>query len=374
MLLSVPLVREGDPILLQQDRLLALAGKGAVASVPMTDRGLPVGVLTIERAVDAEPFDARDLLLAETIAALVAPGIALRRREERWIGGRVRRHGMDGARALFGPRRPLAKALGIGALLLLLILFIPFAQFQVRADAELEGQVQRAASAPFSGFIARSQARAGDVVRAGQVLATLDDRDLIVDRARALGEVQQLDRRYREALAKHERADMSLAGAQLRQAEASLRLIEYKLARTRIVAPLSGVLVSGDLSQKVGTPVEEGDVLFEVAPLGSFRVVLNVAEEDVNYLRPGQQGRFAPTGLAGETVPFTVRRITSVTANVDGENVFRVEAELAGDRRAVLRPGMEGVAKVKIDRRSNAWIWTRGLREWLRLFFWKWLP
>src|SRR3546814_11305151 len=105
---------------------------------------------------------------------------------------------MDGAKALFGPRRPLAKALGIGTLLLLLFLFVPLAQFQVRADAELEGQVQRAASAPFSGFIARSQARAGDVVKAGQVLATLDDRDLRVDRARPLGEVQQLDRRTDE--------------------------------------------------------------------------------------------------------------------------------------------------------------------------------
>src|SRR3546814_2009280 len=90
---------------------------------------------------------------------------------------------MDGAKALFGPRRPLAKALGIGTLPLLLFLFVPLAQFQVRADAELEGQVQRAASAPFSGFIARSQARAGDVVKAGQVLATLDDRDLRVDRS-----------------------------------------------------------------------------------------------------------------------------------------------------------------------------------------------
>src|SRR3546814_6329120 len=117
---------------------------------------------------------------------------------------------MGGAKARFGPRRPLAKALGIGTLLWRLCLFVPLGQFQVRADAELEGQVQRAASAPFSGFIARSQARAGDVVKAGQVLATLDDRDLRVDRARALGEVQQLDRRYREALAKHERAEMSL--------------------------------------------------------------------------------------------------------------------------------------------------------------------
>lgn len=212
------------------------------------------------------------------------------------------------------------------------------------------------------------------MVQAGQLLATLDDRDLRIDRARALGEVQQLDRRYREALARHERAEMSLAGAQLQQAQASLSLIGYKLARTRIEAPLAGVLVSGDLSQKVGTPVEEGDVLYEVAPLGSFRVVLNVAEEDVNHIRPGQQGRFAPTGLAGETVPFTVRRVTSVTSNVDGRNLFRVEAELAQGRQAVLRPGMEGVAKVAIERRSNFWIWTRSLREWLRLFFWKWLP
>src|SRR3546814_18651105 len=78
--------------------------------------------------------------------------------------------------------------------------------------------------------------------------------------------------------------------------------------------------------------------------MGSYRVALNVEEQDVNYLRPGQQGRFAPTGLAGDTVPFTVRRITSVTSNVDGQNLFRVEAELAGGRQAVLRPGMEGVA------------------------------
>lgn len=372
--LALPAVREGNPVTLQQARLMTVAGQGAVASVPMLDRGLPVGVLTLERGIDEEGFDARDLLIAETIAALAAPTIALKQREERWIGGRIRRHGMDGAKALFGPRRPLAKALGIGALILALILFVPLAQFRVNADAELEGRVQRAAAAPFSGYIAGARARAGDVVRAGQVLATLDDRDLRIDRARAASEVQQLDRRYREALARHERAEMGLAGAQLRQAEAALRLIDYRLARTSIVAPLAGVLVSGDLSQRVGTPVEEGEVLFEVAPLSDFRVVLHVAEEDVNYLKPGQTGRFAPTSLAGDTVPFTVRRITSVTSSVDGQNRFRVEAELAGDRHAVMRPGMEGIAKVVIDRRSNFWIWTRGLRNWLRLFFWKWMP
>src|SRR3546814_11737614 len=108
--------------------------------------------------------------------------------------------------------------------------------------------------------------------------------------------------------------------------------------------------------------------------MGSYRVALNVEEQDVNYLRPGQQGRFAPTGLAGDTVPFTVRRITSVTSNVDGQNLFRVEAELAGGSQAVLRPGMEGVGKVEIDRRVNFRLWTRSRRDWIRLVFWKLSP
>ena len=37
-----------------------------------------------------------------------------------------------------------------------------------------------------------------------------------------------------------------------------------------------------------------------------------------------------------------------------------------------LRPGMEGVAKVDIGERRLIWIWTRSLREWIRIFFWTW--
>lgn len=372
--LTMP-ARAGDrSITLQQARLAASAGRGAVASLPMLDRGVPVGVLTFERAPGAPPFSAQDLLLAETAASLCAQLIACKLREERWLGGKLRRHAMNGLTALIGPRRPLAKALGIAALVLLLVLLLPVAKFRVHADAELEGRVQRAASVPFSGFIARSNARAGDVVQAGQVLATLDDRDLRIEQARASGEVMQLDRQYRNALASHERSEMNLQGAKLQQAQAQLDLANYKLARTRIVAPLSGVLVSGDVSQLVGTPVKEGEVLFEVAPLDGFRVVLHVDEGDIAYVRPGQTGNFAPTGLAGRAVPFTVSRITSVTSNREGKNAFRVEAQLGKDAPRSLRPGMEGIAKVGIDRRANLWIWTRSLRNWFQLFIWKWTP
>ena len=365
---------DGNLITIQHARLAGVSGNASLLSVPVSDRGLLVGVVTLARDAETEPFSPADVLLVEAAVALAAPGFELKRREERLVSGRIRGKALDGAKALFGPRHPLAKALGIGGLVLLVLMLLPIAQFRVSADAALEGRVQRAAAVPFSGFIARSNARAGDIVAAGEVLAVLDDRDLKLEHARSIGEVRQLDRRYREALAKHERAEMNLYGAQLRQAEAELRLIEYKLARVNITAPIAGVLVSGDVSQLVGSPVEEGEVMFEVAPLGDFRVALQVEEGDISYLRPGQQGRFAPTGLAGRTVPFTVTKLTSVTANEDGRNVFRVEAELGEGAPEALRPGMEGVAKVAIDRRSQLWIWTRGLRDWLRLFLWKWLP
>ncbi len=367
---------DGDAshIVIQHARLAGASGNGSLLSVPVSDRGMIVGVITAEREADAEPFSAADRLFCETAASLAAPGFVLKQREERLVSGRIRAKAMDGARALLGPRKPLAKALGAAAVILFVFLALPIAQFRVSADAALEGRVQRAATVPFSGFIARSDARAGDVVRQGQVLAALDDRDLKLDYARSVGEVRQVDRQYRQALAQHERAEMNLYGAQLAQAEAELRLIEYKLGRVNIVAPISGVLVSGDVSQLVGSPVEEGEVLFEVAPLDDFRVALQVEEGDIAYLQPGQTGRFAPTGLAGRTVPFTITKLTSVTSAEDGKNAFRVEAELAADAPATLRPGMEGVAKVEIDRRSRLWIWTRGLRDWLRLFLWKWLP
>ena len=39
-----------------------------------------------------------------------------------------------------------------------------------------------------------------------------------------------------------------------------------------------------------------------------------------------------------------------------------------------LRPGMEGVGKVEIDRRPLVWIWTRQVIDWIRLQLWTWLP
>jgi multidrug resistance efflux pump len=195
----------------------------------------------------------------------------------------------------------------------------------------------------------------------------------MLDRVRWASEREQAERKYREALAKRDRAASRILAAQLTQAEAQLALAEEKLARTRLVAPFDGIVVSGDLSQLLGAPVEQGKVLFELAPLDAYRVILKVDERDIAYVAAGEHGELALTGLSGITLPFTVKTVTSVSTPQEGRNFFRVEAQLEQTSPA-LRPGMEGVGKIHSGERRLLWIWTRGFLDWARISLWTWMP
>jgi len=362
------------PPLAEADDGIAIAHRDfaaprAVCSVVLASRGIGVGVLSFERGT---PFTSDDRRAFEAVGSLLAPLLHSRIELHRWFAGRL----VDKLRRIWqhlgDRRRPgLRVAVAFAVVLLLGVLFLD-GDYRISARAVVEGEVQRAAVAPFAGFLREAPVRAGFVVRQGQMLATLDERDLLVERQRALAEREQHGARYRDALAKHERASANVSLAQMQQAESQLALVEDKLFRARIVAPFDGIVVSGDLSQLLGSPVEQGKLLFEIAPLDAYRVILKVEDRDIRDVRAGQTGKLVLSGLAGEALDFEVRNISMAEAE-DGRNVFRVEAQLARNDLK-LRPGMEGVGKINAGAQSHAWIWTHRLTDWLRLQAWTWLP
>ena len=321
--------------------LAARASAAAVLGVPLASGGRAVGALLLER--------------------------------EQWLAGRSLDK-LAGLRdRLFGPRHPTLKLAAVLAACVLAFLALAEGEFRISAKTQVEGATQRAVVVPFEAFLAQAQVRAGDHVRAGQLLARLDDRDLQLERVRWASEEEQSERKYRDALAKRDRVASRILAAQVAQAQAQLALVDEKLARTRLVAPFDGVVVAGDLSQLLGAPLELGKVLFEVAPLDAYRVVLQVDERDIAYVRPGEPGALALAGHSAGTLPFTVKAVTSVSTPRDGRNYFRVEAALE-DAPPTLRPGMEGVGKIMAGRARLAWIWTRGFTDWARVAFWTWTP
>lgn len=355
----------------KHDALRGISGAGVALSHPLVMGAQCVGIVTLER--ESQPFSADELAWLDAFSALLAPVIEQRRKAERGALGRLDDDIRQLLEKFFGPRHLIWKASATVFLILTLLMVVLPVEYRVTAKTVIEGEVQRVAAAPFEGFVGAAYVRAGDRVKPGQALAQLDDRELRIEQVRWDSERKQYSNKLREAVAAHDLTAVQIVGAQLEQAEAQLKLVTEKIRRARLTAPFDGIVVSGDLSQRIGAPVQVGEKLFEIAPLQSYRIILQVDEREIRHIQMAQEGHLVITGIAGEPMPFKVSKVTPVATAQEGKNFFRVEANLAGASPR-LRPGMEGVGKIEVGSRSLWWIFTHSLTDWLILKLWAWLP
>ena len=343
------------------------AGASGAVVLPLSHQGRNVGVLL----VDADtPFDPVTRGFLETLALALAPCIDVQRRAGRGLLEHTRSVAGTAVRAVFGPRAPGMKLIAAIALLLFGAAALINTEYRVRSPALIEGLVQRAAVAPYDGYIAAAAVRAGDPVRAGDLLARMDDRDLKLEEAKAAADAELADRKLREALGRGDAAAVRVGEADAQQADAALALVREKHSRAEIKAPFDGRIVSGDWSQQLGAPIEQGHVLFEIAPMDAWRVVLKIDERDIVQLREGQRGELVLAGLPGEHFQIQVIRIAPVAQPEDGRNSFRVEARMVGGSPSRIQPGMEGVGKVAAGEHSLLWIGFHRVFDWVRYTLW----
>jgi RND family efflux transporter MFP subunit len=246
-------------------------------------------------------------------------------------------------------------------------------QYRLSANASLEGSISRSIVAPLDGYIKDASVRAGDVGKKGDVICRMNDRELQLERLTLVSKRGQYERQYKKAMAERNRGEANIISSQIDQAAAEINLVQNKLSQIVIRSPFDGVVLAGDLSQRYGAAVKRGEDLFQIAPLDAYRLILKVDEQRITDVALGQRGVLVLSSLPHEKYEFTVKKITSITTAEDGRNYFRVEADL--DKLSPrLRPGMEGVGKINVDRRLVVQIWTRSFITWLRLGLWSWLP
>lgn len=344
---------------------------GQVLTVPMLVADGFVGALTFERPPDV-PFEPETIELLELATSIVGPVLEEKRRNDRWLIVKAAESLRRQLARLLGPGHLVRKLIAVAVVAAALILTFAQGLYQVDADAQIEGLVRRAVVAPYDGFIKDAKARAGDATNEGDVLATLEDRDLLLERLKWVTERQEHLYEYDKALAARQPAAINVIRSQVDQASAQIKLVDEQLDRIKLRSPIAGLVVSGDLSQLIGTAVQRGQVLFEIAPLDAYRVILDVDERDVRLIEPGQTGELVVSALPNLNLPFVVDKITPIAEARSGRNAFRVEGRLT-DNSPQLRPGMEGVGKIAIGRRKLAWIWLHPLIDWMRIWSWRWV-
>lgn len=347
-------------------------GSGSIVTIPLITERKVFGAITL-LCSEEMPLESKKLELCQQTLSLLTPFLALKRDQERGVLLKLRDSMRDGLAALFGLKHLRTKLIATMVAACLVLSSLVEANFRVTADAVLEGEVQRVVAAPISGYLLSSSVRAGDTIRKGEIMASLNDAELKLELARLKGQVQKLRRQYREAQSTRDLVKVRVTKEQINQANAEIELVDQQLVSINLTAPFDGVVIEGDLSQMLGSPVERGDALFKIAPLEGYRIILKVNEREISYVEEGQAGSLTLSSLSKWNLPLKVERITSVAKAEDGANIFRVEASLP-NAPAVLRPGMEGIGKINAGRERLLWIWTHEIVDWFRLWVWSWWP
>lgn len=345
------------------------AAKGAaVTSIPLRAADRIVAILSIRRKPE-RPFTREEIEAIRKQVEAYAPALLLTRKAHRSVARHAFESMHEAASMLTETGHAKAKVAAAAAALFAAWFLFGTLEYQITVPCTVTPAQVRHVAAPFGGVLASARVIAGDVVRPQEVLCEFDRRDLELERAELLAEIAVLEREQDRGMAASEPAEVQVAAANQRLARAKLMIVERRIEQATVRAPIAGIVVNGDLRKQIGGVLEMGDPLFEVAPLENWTLELAVPESAVGDVSIGLLGAFACQARPEEAQEFQVQRIRPRAELRDERNVFVAEARMPKPSDW-MRPGMEGVAKVRAGPRRVWWVSLHRIIDYLRLNMW----
>jgi biotin carboxyl carrier protein len=250
-------------------------------------------------------------------------------------------------------REKRGRAIMTAISLIVLILWIPV-HYHPKCDCTVEPVMRRYVAAPFAGPLEKSLVEPGDFVGEGQLLARMDGREVRMELAGTRADLHRATKQRAGHLATHESGQAEVARFEVDRLQMQTELLEHREQHVEIRSPIAGVVVSGDLEDAEGMPLEVGQTLFEIAPLEEMIVEVSIREDDFSYVRSGM-----PVTVRLDAFPFrpftaSIERIHPRAELRDDANVFIADVRLDHPGMG-LRPGMRGTARIEADRYPLGW-------------------
>ncbi|MEM9646153.1 MAG: efflux RND transporter periplasmic adaptor subunit [Planctomycetota bacterium] len=240
--------------------------------------------------------------------------------------------------------------------------------YTISCKTVCEPCVRRYVAAPFDARLSQVRVLTGQPVRQGQVLVTLDGSDLRSQLAGLRAEAAQAEQRLMAALANGDHSKAEFERLENEHLGREIDMLTRRQKELEIRAPIDGIIVTGDLERSEGVRLSTGDPLFEIGSLDHLIAEIAIPEDQVNHV-----DEMMPVDVQLEAAPnqdgaSSISKIYLRSEIRDNENVFIAEAKLENSQ-GLLRPGMNGVARIRSGNRPLAWIWlhrpVRAVRRWL---------
>jgi len=208
-------------------------------------------------------------------------------------------------------------------------------------------------------------------VNAGEVVARLDEVDAGSRMAELRAEADLARSHYAEAEAARDPLERRRAELGQQESMARLQAAESDGARTQLIAPADGYVLTPALEERVGAYLTPGEVLCYVSPLDTLRVEVAVSELDMGTVRPGERLRLKVLGFPDRQFKGRVSEVSwQGEPGAPGKpSTFLVRGWVANDGGG-LRAGMTGRARVDVGGATLLSRWVRGPYRALRFGLW----
>jgi len=364
----LPAVEVGGPFRRDHEAYMAALDVTNMVSLPLREDGEGIAVCSCERSTT--PFSETELRLLRLSCDHASRRLSDLKRTDRWFGARAARALREMLAGLLGYQHTGAKGVALLVATLLGVVFLARAPYNISAVAGLRTDEIVHLTAPFDGRIEKVSVRIGDSVIRGQVLLGLDKTDLLLREAEIVAEKARYDREVEKAQGTGALADMRINAALRDQSAARLELSRYQLDQAVIRAPFDGTIVEGDLIDRIGSPVRQGDPLLKLGRIDNLYVELEVNESDFHELALAMQGEIALASRPQEHFAVQLSRLEPVAIAKEKRNVFIAKAELTGAKASWWRPGMTGVARLNAGKKTLLWLATHRTIDFLRMRLW----
>jgi hypothetical protein len=262
----------------------------------------------------------------------------------------------------------------IGTLLAAVMLFISWLAFGTlnhtfTVPCTVKATDRRTIACPRAGVLAELFVRPGDRVQEGQLLAAIDASDDFLQRAELTAEIESLSALVDQAVGDRQAGQVRVNEAKKRSLEAQLAIVDASIAQAQIRAPHDGLILEGDLRERLGSRLELGVPLFELARSDRASIELRIPERLVLAANDCIEAEFASAAEPDRTYHLDRLSIAPASTIVNERNVFLGEASVEIDL-GLLPPGMEGTARIDAGPRSAWWVMSHRTTDWLYLNFW----
>ncbi len=342
--------------------------QSAVCSIPLAAGENCIAVLSLRRN-RRSGFSEADIAEIEKIVKPFGAAIELSLRGDRSLRTHLQDASKKTVEVLRNPKTPVGRVARNVAVALVVVLIFGWFPYTPMTPCVLVPSNLTQTLAAFDMQLREVSVRSGDRVQRGQVLARFDTRQLELERAGLLSQLEQSEVDVRKALVQSDAASASLAKANSQVFATQLAAIEKKIEQCIVTAPEDGMVMDAELNRKIGQVFPQGSSILSFAPLDQWQLEIRVPDSQARHFAQDQRGSFAPASNPGRKLKYKISSISGSAELIDGKNVFVATAEVNGDAD-FFRQGMEGVARTNVGWKPIPWILLHRIVEYGRAGFW----